>query len=161
MSDSLTDGNTRVAYVPTIANIAAPTTSELNAGILLQSVMTADGLVGFESATDKVDNTALNSKFGTTVPGRPSFSDTRLRFKKQTSGDTAYTTLVYGTGGFIVVRRDTPETTAWTSAQAVETYPITCGEVSLLPPDGGNQSIRKYEVPVAISAQPNLRAAVA
>jgi hypothetical protein len=161
MSDVLTDGNTRVAYVPTISSIAAPTTTELNAGILLQSVMSADGLVGFESATDKVDNTALNSKFGTTVPGRPNFSDTRLRLKKQGAGDTTYTTLVYGTAGYIVIRRDIAETTAWASAQVIEVYPIICGEVSLLPPDGGNQSVRKYEVPLAISSQPNLRAAVA
>ncbi|HTI26187.1 MAG TPA: hypothetical protein VL652_34680 [Kutzneria sp.] len=161
MADVLTDGNTRVAYAPTISNIAAPTTTELNAGILLQSVLTADGLVNFESSTDKVDNTALNSKFSTAVPGRPSFGDTRLRLKKQASGDTAYSTLITATAGYIVIRRDVAETTAWTSTQPVEVYPIICGEVSLLPPDGGNQSVRKYEVPVIISAQPNLRAVVA
>jgi hypothetical protein len=37
MADIIVDGQTRVAYVPTIANIAAPTTTELNAGTLLQS----------------------------------------------------------------------------------------------------------------------------
>ncbi len=159
MADSLADGMTRVAFVASISNIAAPTTSELNAGILLQSVITADGLMGFEATTAEVDTTALASTFNTKTIGRDDFSGTGLRLKKQTSGDTAYTTLTRGTSGYIVIRRDVTETTAWASSQAVEVYPITCGQSKFLPPEAN--SVRKYEVPTPVTSAPNLRAAVA
>lgn len=159
MADSLADGMTRVAYVPTIASKSAPTTTELNAGILLQSVITADGLIGFEATTAEVDTTSLASTFDTKTIGRDSFSGTTLRMKKQTSGDTAYTTLTRGTTGYIVIRRDITETTAWTSSQSVEVYPITVGQAKFLPPEAN--SVRKYEVPTMISDSAVLRATIA
>lgn len=159
MADSLADGNTRVAFVSAISNIAAPTTTELNLGILLQTVITADGLMGFEASTAEVDTTALASTFNTKTIGRDDFSGTGLRLKKQTTGDTAYTTLTRGTTGHIVIRRDVTETTAWASSQAVEVYPITCGQSKFLPPEAN--SVRKYEVPTPITSAPNLRATIA
>lgn len=159
MADIPTDGNTRVAYVPTIANIAAPTTTELNAGTLLQSVITSDGLVGFEPTTSDVDNTALNSTFNTVTIGRDQYSGTMLRFKKQSGTDTAYATLTRGTSGYIVIRRDIAETTAWTSTQAVEVYPVTFGQTRRLTPEGN--SLTRWEVDTKITSAPQIRAAVA
>lgn len=159
MADIVVDGFTRVAYVPTIANIAAPTTAELNAGILLQSVMTPDGLTGFEASTADVDNSALNSTFSTVTIGRDSFSGTKLTFKKQATGDTTYTTLTRGTTGFIVVRRYIAETTAWTSTQVVEVFPVIFGQTRNLAPTAN--SVTKWEVDTKITATPNIRAAVA
>ena len=159
MADIPTDGNTRVAYVPTIANIAAPTTTELNAGTLLQSVITSDGLVGFEPTTSDVDNTALNSTFNTVTIGRDQYSGTMLRFKKQSGTDTAYATLTRGTSGYIVIRRDIAETTAWASSQAVEVYPVTFGQTRRLTPEGN--SLTRWEVDTKITSAPQIRAAVA
>lgn len=159
MADIVVDGFTRVAYVPTIANIAAPTTTELNAGILLQSVMTPDGLTGFEATTADVDNSALNSTFNTVTIGRDSFSGTKLTFKKQATGDTTYTTLTRGTAGYIVVRRYIDNATAWTTAQVVEVFPVIFGQTRNLAPTAN--SVTKWEVDTKISATPNIRAAVA
>lgn len=159
MADSLADGMTRVAYVPAIANNAAPTTTELNAGLLLQTIITADGLMGFEATTAEVDTTSLASTFNTKTIGRDDFSGTGLRLKKQLTGDTAYTTLVRGTVGYIAIRRDILETTAWASTQPVEIYPITVGQSKFLPPEAN--SVRKYEVPTPITSAPTLRAVVA
>jgi hypothetical protein len=158
--DVFADGNTRVAFVPSIAAIGAPTTSELNAGTLLQSVMTADGLVGFEASTAEVDTSKLASTFDTKTIGRDSFTGTMLRFVKQTYGsDTVFTLLARAVSGYIVIRRGILETTAWTSTQAVEVYPITCGQRRMLAPE--SNSVQKYEVPTPITAPPNLAAAVA
>lgn len=160
MADVFADGNTRVAFVPAIASIAAPTTTELNAGTLLQSVMTADGLMGFEATTAEVDTTSLASTFNTKTIGRDDFSGTGLRIKKQTYGsDTVFTLLTRGTSGYIVIRRGVVETTAWTSTQAIEVYPVTCGQTKYLPPEAN--SVQKYEIPTPITSAPNLRAAVA
>jgi hypothetical protein len=160
MADSFADGNTRVAWVPSIANIAAPTTTELNAGTLLQSVMTQDGLIGFEPTTADVDTASLNSIFNTVGNGRDSFNSPTLRLKKQSSADTAYTTLgTKGTTGYVVIRRSVLETTAWTSTQAVEVYPALTGRRKRLAPEAN--AVEKYEIPIKIYSQPNIDAVIA
>lgn len=159
MADIVVDGFTRVAFVSSIANQAAPTTTELNAGILLTSVMTPDGLTGFEPTTADVDNSALNSTFDTKTIGRDSFSGTKLILKKQSGTDTAYTTLTRGTAGFIVVRRYLDNGTAWASSQVVEVYPIICGQTRNLAPVAN--SVTKWEVETKITASPTIRGAVA
>lgn len=161
MADIYTDGNIRVAYVATIANITAPTTAELNAGtsILLTDKITADGLVGFEPTTAEVDTSSLASTFDTKGIGRDQFSNTMLRLKKQTATDTAYNTLTRGTTGYIVIRRDVAFDTAWAASQKVEVYPIVCGRERNLAPEAN--TVRRYEVPVMVSSAPELRATVA
>jgi hypothetical protein len=159
VADSNTDGRTRVYSVPSISNIAAPTTTELNAGTDLSGLITPDGLVGFEPDTADVDNSKLNSTFDTKTAGRASFSGTLIRMVKQTGTDSVYNTFVYGYTTNIVIRRDITSGTAWASAQAIEVYPVQCGEIRNLPPEPN--SVHKYEVMTKITSQPNLRAAVA
>lgn len=160
MADLITDGTTRVYIAPTISNIAAPTTTELNAGTQLDTIMTPDGLVGFEPDTADVDNSALSSTFDTKLPGRAGFSGTMVRLKKQSAtADTVYNLLIRGYAAYVVVRRGTTSTTAWTTGDKVEVYPVTCGEVRNLAPEAN--SVQRYEVPLKITSQPNLRAAVA
>jgi hypothetical protein len=159
VADIVVDGQTRLTFAAAVANIALPTASELNAGILLQSVLTPDGVMGFEPTTADVDNSALNSTFDTKTIGRTSFSGTKLQFKKQSSGDVWFTTLTRGTTGFIIIRRYIPETTAWTSAQGIAVYPIICGDLIELSPVAN--AVAKWQVETKITSSPNLRAAVA
>lgn len=159
MADIPSDGNTRVYFVASIAAPNAPTTTELNAGLALQALITADGLEGFEASTSDVDNTALNSTFDTITIGRDKYSGTMLRLKKQLTGDTAFTTLVRGTTGFIVIRRDLAETTAWTSTQPIEVYPIVCGQRRRLKPEGN--TLTRWEIDTKIVSPPFLAAQVA
>ena len=160
MADVFADGNTRVAFLTSIASQAAPTTTELNAGILLQNTLTADGLMGFEATTAEVDTTSLASTFNTKTIGRDDYSGTGLRLKKQTVGsDTIRSTLTRGTSGYIVIRRGIPESTAWASSQQIEVYPITCGRRKELSPEAN--SVYKYEVPTPITAAPSPDAVVA
>lgn len=159
MADRFADGNTRVYFVGSISNIAGPTAAELNAGLSLHDTITADGLVGFEASSAEVETTPLSGTFDTKVPGRDSFSGTLLRLKRQTGTDTIYNTLVKNTTGNIVIRRGSAATTNWAAGDKVEVYPITCGQTKLLQPTAN--SVEKYEVPVMVSSQPNLRATVA
>lgn len=160
MPDVFADGQVRVAFTPAHSNIALPTVAELNAGILLQSTLTADGLNGFEASTAEVDTTSLASTFNTKNIGRDDYSGTMLRLKKQTVGaDTVRSTLSRGTAGYIVIRRGIPETTAWASGQQVEVYPIICGRRKELTPTAN--SVLKYEVPTPITSAPNPDAVVA
>ncbi|MFF0823064.1 hypothetical protein ACFYUR_22105 [Micromonospora haikouensis] len=159
MADITADGKTRVAWVPSIANINAPTTTELNAGMLLQNTMTADGLAGFRPETADVDTSSLGSTFSTSVNGRTSFSGTMLRLKKQSGTDTIFDTLVRDAAGYVVIRRSVAESTAWASAQKVEVYPALCGEVARVDPEPN--TVERYEIPLKITSSPALRAAVA
>lgn len=159
MPDIVVDGKTRVAYVPTIANIAAPTVAELNAGMLLQSTLTASGLAGFAPDTAKVDTSSLASTFNTAVNGKSSFDGTQLTLKKQTGTDTIHDTLVRGTTGYIVIRRSIAESTAWATSQKVSVYPIECGETVYMDPE--ENTVERYTIPLTISSSPNQRATVA
>jgi hypothetical protein len=159
MADITADGKTRVYWVTSIASQGAPTTTELNAGIALQSTMTADGLSGFNPDTADVDTSALDSTFSTVVNGRTSFSNTLLRLKKQSGTDTIFTTLVRDAAGYVVIRRSITASTAWASTQAIEVYPAVCEEISRLDP--APNTIERYEIGIKITASPSLRAAVA
>lgn len=159
MPDITVDGTIRAAYVAAIANQAAPTTTELNLGLLLQSTLTLDGLMGFEADTQPVDTTSLASTFNTKNIGRDDFTGTMLQLKKQSGTDTIYTTLIRGTAGFIVIRRYISEATAWASSQNVEVYPIICGQTKYMTPAANEVS--KYQVPTFITAAPTLRALIA
>lgn len=161
MADIIVDGMTRVAFVPTIANKAAPTVAELNTGTLLQSTLVPTGLEGFENTTADVDNTSLASTFDTKLPGRQSFSGTGLVLKKQDGTDTVFNLLsVPNTNGFIVVRDGIDQATAWASSQKVEVYPIRTAAHSMMGRGEAN-SVLRYRVPTPISDKPELKATVA
>lgn len=160
MADVIVDGQTRVYYVPTIANNAAPTVAELNAGTSLTSTLTATGVEGFTAAPGEVDNTALASTFDTKVPGVSSYSGTGLVLKKQASGDTVFTLLTaFNTAGYIVIRRNVAQATAWTIAQVAQVYPITTGDWDYLDPE--RNTLSRYRVATPVSAAPTKNAVVA
>ena len=159
MADSTADGRIKIYAVVTIANIAAPTTSELNAGIDLTPYITPGGFQGFEADTATVDSSKINSTFNTGQPGRISFGNQMIEFIKQTGTDSTYNTLIYGYVTNIVIRQDVAYATAWASSQAVRVYPVTCGEVKEV--TTAPNEMHKYQVPMISSSQPNQRAAVA
>lgn len=159
MSDVIIDGKVRVSWVPTIASKAAPTVAELTAGTSLETLMTPDGLVGFEPNTAEVDTTSLDSTFDTKAPGRAEYSGCAFRLKKQGASDAVYAALLRDAAGYVVVRRDIAASTAWTAAQKVEVYPAVLGETKNIAPE--KNSVQKYEVPVMVSRAPTLRAVVA
>lgn len=165
MPDIVADGKTRVAWVPSITNKAAPTQAELNAGMLLQSTMTAGGLSGLQPSTARVDTSSLASTFSTGVNGRTSYDDIELELKRQSGTDTIYATLTRDTAGYLVVRTGLAEGTAWATNQggsaggSVRVYPAQCGEVSHRDPE--ENSLERYGVPLTITDKPELRAVVA
>lgn len=162
MADIIVDGQTRVAFVPTIASaLLIPTVAELNAGTLIQATLVPTGLEGFENTTAEIDNTSLASSFDTKLPGRQSFSNTGLMLKKQDATDTVFTLLSTPlTNGFIVIRDGVPEAQVWAIADKLEVYPIRTAPHSMMGRGEAN-SLLRYRVPTPITAKPNLKAVVA
>lgn len=159
MGDIIADGRTRAAWVTTISNIAAPTVAELTAGMLLQNTLTPAGLQGLQPETAKVDASSLASVVSLSRNGRIGIDGTLLEFKKQDGTDTIYDTLTYQTTGFLVVRTSILEGTAWVAAQKVRVYPMECGEVMHV--DIEENTMERYQVPLALISKWNLRATVA
>ncbi len=159
MPDIIIDGYIRISLVPTIGNIAAPTVAELNAGTPIELLLTPEGLNGFESSTNWVNNSALGSTFDTQLPGTVSYGDMSLQFKWQSGVDTLFNTLIFGYSTNVVIRRRILRATAWTAAQPAEVYPVTCGQYT--PAGYERNSLARFAVPIGLSSEPNLRAVVA
>jgi hypothetical protein len=83
MADVIIDGYINIWLVPTIPNIAAPVAATIAAGNAIELLLTPDGLAGFESTTNWVNNSALGSTFDTQLPGTVSYGDMSLQFKWQ------------------------------------------------------------------------------
>lgn len=157
MSDLISDGKTRVAWVTSIANINSPTAAELTAGADYTARITPDGLK-LDPSTADVDTSSLASKFDTKTVGRVGF-DTELTFKRGTGADDApYTTLKYGVAGYLAVRRGLDYATAWLAGQKVEIYPITCGEPQNSSPAANE--VMKFVSPMKVTDPPATAATV-
>jgi hypothetical protein len=159
MSDLISDGKTRVVWVSSIANINAPTTTELNAGSDFTARITPDGLK-LDPSTADVDTSSLASTFDTKTVGRIGFS-VELTFKRGSTGgeDLPYTTLKYGVSGYLAVRRGVDYATAWAAGQKAEVYPITCGEPQNSSPAANE--VMKFVSQMMVTSQPATAATVA
>lgn len=158
------DGNYKVAWVPAIQDITAPTTSELSApGVIdLECQITPDGLAR-EATDESVDTSRLCSVFTTMQVGRTSFevSLTLVRLDESESGvvDEAYHDIKKGTRGFLVIRDNLPAATAWASGQEVEVYPVQAGTRSKANPAANE--LQTFTLPLMVTGDPALEAEVA
>ena len=147
----LVDGTVRASFVTSIASKAAPTTTELNAGISLEAIATPDGL-DVPGSTASIDLSSLASTFSTSGVGRRSFGPINLILKRQNqlaASDPARATLVYQAIGFLVVRRGIAVATAWTTGQEVEVYPVQVGQP--MPVKPAANSLHTYTVPLYVT----------
>lgn len=163
MADIASDGNIRVTWVSGlsgIANKSAPTVAELNGGLLLTSIIAADGFTGWQADNAKTNARKLDSTFTAQGVGTVSIEDAMARFYKQTGTDTIFTTLVKNANGFVVVRPSLPSSTAWASSQLlIGVYPVTCMQRRWL--DREENTMERYEVPFAIREEPAFDVTVA
>jgi hypothetical protein len=159
MSDLINDGKTKVCWLASVANINAPTTTELNAGSDFTTRVTPDGLK-IDPSTADVDTSSLASTYDTKTVGRVGF-ETEMTFKRGTTGgeDLPYTTLKYGVSGYLVVRRGVAYDAAWAASQKCEVYPITCGEPQNVAPAANE--VMKFVSPMKVTSPPATAATVA
>lgn len=159
MSDLVSDGNVKVNWCTSIANIHAPTTAELAAGIALETYITPTGLAD-KATTAAVDTSSLASTFTTSGAGRRSY-DISLEFKRQTpaANDIPYNTFTYKTSGYLVIRRTLANTVAYASTQGVEVYPVITGEPDLSPP--AMNEVQKFTSNFFLTADADTNAVIA
>lgn len=157
MSRYVHEGNTKVAFVTTIAAKAAPTVAELGAGTELSSLLTKDGLQ-VPDTQNMVDSSTLSDTFDAQRVGSWGGSLSLTGFRDDTSDDF-WDLAVYGTEGYIVVRRGVAYDTAWTAAQKVEVYPVELHEP--VPNATAANEEARFTVACAVTGEPAKRAVVA
>lgn len=157
MAVVILDGRVRATWATTIANVAAPTTAELNAGTALEGFITPDGL-NINVSTNGVDTSNLGSTFTTMRAGRKSF-DISLTIHHDGTTDTGWNLFPYRTNGYLIVRMGIDKATAWTAADKVKVYPLESAEPSEVPPKP--DSVWDFTVQFFLTSDPNTRAVVA
>lgn len=159
MSDLISDGKTKVVWLSSISSQTAPTAAELNAGADYTLRITPDGLK-IDPTTADVDTNSLGSRFDTMTVGRVGFSP-EITFKRGSTPqeEAPYTTLTYGTEGFLVVRRGVDFETAFAAGQLVEVYPMVCGERQNMSPAANE--VMKFVSPLKVRSAPSTAATVA
>ena len=151
------DGMVRVQVVPTIANKAAPTVAEINAGTDVTNFVTKDGLT-VPAEQNYVDNTSLAETYNSQVVG--SFGgNISLTGKRDNATDTFWDLVVYGTNTNLVVRRGVATATAFAASQDVEVYPIQWHQP--VPAQTGQDTQDTFTAGAAVTSQPNVKAVVA
>lgn len=162
MADVISDGMTRVQWVPgasAIANINAPTVAEINSGINITDQITDDGLEGWEADNARVPNTSLASTTDTERMGRDKLANPLLRMKRQLPTDTIRSTVTKGVLGFVVIRRALAQATAFAALQTCQVVPVEAGRRRDIKPEAN--SMDRYEIPFANHTAPAYDAVVA
>ncbi|MGH3448676.1 MAG: hypothetical protein ACRDP4_13740 [Nocardioidaceae bacterium] len=153
-----------------VADVSAPTASELAAGVDITKFLTRDGLKT-PNTGNTIDLSDASSLFNKTGRGSHGGDAAELTCYRDSASDTddAWTTFVEGTIGFLVPARfgwAQDATTGLgtadgdpTAADRCEVYPVTV--ISRAVADTADNEATKFVVTLAITDEPALSAVVA
>lgn len=135
------DGNVKIAFVPTLADPAAPTVAELTgAGVIdLSCYLTADGWTpGLDEQVVADDRLCSVQTFE--QPGRSSrtLSIKYVENPGSATDNKAFDTLAPGTSGFLVERRGAAQATAFAASDVANVWPGTAGQYDPQPPEANS-----------------------
>lgn len=160
MADIGSDGNIRVVFVVSLGSKASPTAAELNGGLRLDLVASAEGMTGWEPSTASVNNRKLSSTFNSQDVGSISIEEPQMEFFKQAGTDTIYTTLVKLASGFIAIRRSLAAGTTFSATQLLQgVYPVRCGQRIWVGVEENTNE--RWRMPFKITDEPAFDAVVA
>lgn len=151
------DGMLRVQLVATIANIAAPTVAELNAGTHVTAFITKDGLT-VPSDQNNVDVGSAAENFNAQVPGTFG-GPVEITGMRDNAADTLWDLITYNLSRYAVVRRGIATAAAFASGQKVEVYPCMFHEP--VPDQTGGDEVARFTISAPCYARPELKATVA
>lgn len=173
MSRYGTSGNLGLYFVPTIADMASPTVTEITAGVDLQAYVTRDG-IKTPATANTVDASVVGSAFTPQAPGTYGGDALTLTCQRGSKGgvggdDLAWSTFIRNTPGFVVIARsgwsqsvttglgDPTSTPA--AGDRVEVYPVMVASRAMA--DTAENQTSRFDATLTISADPNLDATVA
>lgn len=147
------DGNTKVVWVPTLADYTKPTADELTAqtAVDISCYLTGDGWSPTsEQATIPDSRLCSRQEFGR--PGRktPGLSVTVVDNTNTDDPNAAIEALLEGTEGYYVERRGIPYEEPFAAEQKIRVFPARCGEHQPVAPEAN--SVFRTTIPQFISA---------
>lgn len=154
MSRFVYEGKTKVAWVTTLSSQSTPSAAVINAGTDLTNFVTKDG-VAVNINTNNVDSATIAEIFDAQVVGSYG-ADVQLTMFRDDSADTAFTTCVYGTTGYLVIRRFIATASAWATGQKVEVWPAQMHQPA--PENSATNTQVKFMESFAITSTPTLTA---
>lgn len=155
MPRTISNGEVRVYFSPTIATPTAPTVAEITAGTDITPFMSSLDTPLDGNAPDASD---LSSAFNKTVAGKYGGSASAQMYRDDTT-DTAFAAFPRGTTGYLVIRRFGGSTTAIAIADVVDVWNvrvITRSDVTL-----DDESVQAFTVDFATLDEPTIGAVVA
>jgi hypothetical protein len=96
-----TDGQTRWYFLTAIANTAAPTTAEVNAGVALNTRISE--VSGFTYKNEPITTPDLSTSFVSTIGGEDVADDCSLIFYDDDTSMSLWNALAKGTTGYMVI----------------------------------------------------------
>lgn len=157
MPRTISDGVVRISWVQTISSVAAPTTTELNAGTVI-----SDEMQSLDTPLDgeAVPSPDLSSAFRKTVAGTFGGEATGEFYRDDDGTDAMWVLFDRGDVGYIVIRRFGGSATAWTAADKVEVWNtrVITKSPATMSADG---SVQMFTVNFATLDEPTLNAVVA
>lgn len=144
----------RVFHLPAVADIEAPTEAEIAAGTELTDQVPVDGL-----AVNPTRNNAAQAMLGDAFVAEQVGTwgqGLTLTFTRDSANDVARDLFTYGADGFLLISRFEAGPVA---GERVEVYPYEAHEPADLPTAENEYS--KYEVQLAVTSAPGIRAEVA
>ena len=156
MPRTIVDGEIRVAFVPTIADVAEPTPTEITAGTnitpFLRSIDTPlDG--------NAVNSSDLSSAFNKTVAGKYGGNISLEAYRDDDpDDDDAWPLFVRGTTGYVAIRRFGGSGEAIVAGDEVEVYHTRVITRSMATAD--EEALQMFSVDMAVLDEPELEAVV-
>ena len=161
------DGNVKVAWVPTLADQAAPTAVELNAAGALDITC---GIVGGGFTTNADQTTTQDIRLCSRQVfedlGDVNYTIEAIEYiitpqdSTVTGENGIYNTLAPGTTGYIVVRWGKDYASAFAAADVVDVYHVTLGPQIKQAPER-NTKLRAQQKPYVVAPGVSLDVAVA
>ncbi len=152
----ISDGEVRMTFAPTVANINAPTVAEVETA--------GTDITPFLSSLDTpldgeaVDSSDLSSAFNKNVAGTFGGGMTGVFYRDDTT-DTAWTTFPRNTTGYVTVRRFGGSAVAMVATDSVEVWPVRV--ITRSPATMDRNNVQMFTVDFATTEEPALAATVA
>jgi hypothetical protein len=150
------EGLTNVYWVLSIATDSTPTATEISGGVELTDFVAKDG-VAVNINTNNVDSATIAETFDAQIVGSWG-ADLQLTMFRDNVADTAWTTCVYGSNGYVVIDRFNPAGTAPGNGDKVEVWPAQMHQPA--PQNSATNAQVRFVESLAVSSRPYLSATV-
>jgi hypothetical protein len=137
-------GLTQVNFAPAVANKAAPTRAEINAGTNLSPEVSA--IDGWQQTSNFIDAPDLVSSFVPKVAGGVEAGDSSLTLYSSSNSIDVRSLLPRGTVGFIIMLDESD-----TAGRRMDVYPVTVGSQAKLRDLG---EVAQIQISFAITSSP-------